>query len=93
MDKVKENETKLAAKVNFEKELELVEIAVNRTELKLKNEELVISKKETNMKEEEGKQITKKNYLNLKETNLSKREAIIANKDKITLEVEQDNKK
>ena len=59
----------------------MVEIAVNRTELKLKNEELVISKKETNMKEEEGKQITKKNYLNLKETNLSKRKAIIANKD------------
>ena len=46
------------------------EIAVKRTEIKLKNEELVISNRETNMKEEEEKQITKKNYLNLKETKL-----------------------
>ena len=45
------------------------------------------------MKEGEEKVITKKNYLNLKENNLTKREAITANQHKIILEVEQENKK
>ena len=45
------------------------------------------------MEEEEEKLIAKKNYHNLKETNLSKRKAIIANQDKIIIEVEQDSKK
>ena len=45
------------------------------------------------MEEEEEKLIANKNYPNLKETNLSKWEAIIANQDKIIIEVEQDSKK
>ena len=57
------------------------------------NEELVISKRERNMKYEEEKLMTKKNYLKFKETDLSKREVIITNQDKIILEVQQDNKK
>ena len=61
-------------------------------ETKLKGQELIVSKRENNVKEEEEKIYSTKTYLNIKETNLTKRELIISNQDKIIFEVEEQNK-
>ena len=52
-------------------------------ETKLKGQELIFSNREKNVKEEEEKFYSRKTYLNVKETNLTKKELIISNQDKI----------
>ena len=72
--------------------LEVKSKAMKTTESKLKEQEIVVGKRETHIQEEEEKLKSRKNYLNVKETNLTKRESIIANQDKIIYEVEEENK-